>query len=68
MYMSALYGFSYSLEDILHHDGKLYLVFEFMLMDLKKYLDSLPSGEKMESKVLKVSVLPCQLPCISLPL
>lgn len=29
-----------SLEDILHQDSKLYLVFEFMQMDLKKYIDT----------------------------
>lgn len=28
-----------SLEDVLHDDTKLYLVFEFMQMDLKKYMD-----------------------------
>ena len=28
-----------------------------MLMDLKKYLDSLPSGEKMDGKVLKVAAM-----------
>ncbi|KAL5484677.1 hypothetical protein EMCRGX_G021217 [Ephydatia muelleri] len=30
------------LEGILHQDNKLYLVFEFMQMDLKKYLDTIP--------------------------
>lgn len=29
------------LQDILHQDNKLYLVFEYMQMDLKKYLDTL---------------------------
>lgn len=29
-----------SLEEILHQDSKLYLVFEFMQMDLKKYTDT----------------------------
>ena len=32
--------FLHSLEDILHQDIKLYLVFEFMQMDLKKYIDT----------------------------
>ena len=36
-----------SLEDILMTEGKLYLVFEFLTMDLKKYLDSIPSGQFM---------------------
>jgi cyclin-dependent kinase 1 len=30
------------LECIVHHDVKLYLVFEFMQMDLKKYIDTKP--------------------------
>lgn len=33
-----------SLLEILHEDSRLYLVFEFMQMDLKRYLDSIPSG------------------------
>lgn len=49
-----------SLEDILHQDSKLYLVFEYMQMDLKKYLDTLPSGQRIDNKLLKVS-LPCVL-------
>ncbi len=30
----------FSLQDILHQDVKLYLVFEFMHMDLKKFIDT----------------------------
>ena len=30
------------LECIVHQDVKLYLVFEFMQMDLKKYIDTKP--------------------------
>uniref|UniRef100_A0A8C1H1S6 Cell division control protein 2 homolog n=1 Tax=Cyprinus carpio TaxID=7962 RepID=A0A8C1H1S6_CYPCA len=30
--------------DVLMQESKLYLVFEFLSMDLKKYLDSIPSG------------------------
>ncbi|XP_003389019.1 PREDICTED: cyclin-dependent kinase 1-like [Amphimedon queenslandica] len=41
------------LEDIIHQDLKLYLVFEFMCMDLKKYLDSLPAGKFMEPDLVK---------------
>ena len=44
----------YSLEEILLDDGKLYLVFEFLSMDLKKYLDSLPSGQFMDKMLVKV--------------
>ena len=36
-----------SLLDILHEDSRLYLVFEFMQMDLKRYLDSIPSGKQL---------------------
>ena len=35
-------------------DGKLYLVFEFMYMDLKKYFESLPGEEMMEPSLVKV--------------
>ena len=44
----------FSLENIIHHDSKLYLVFEFMQMDLKKYLDSIPSGQQVDPMLLKV--------------
>ena len=33
---------SHRLECIVHNDVKLYLVFEFMQMDLKKYIDTKP--------------------------
>lgn len=46
-----------SLEDILHQESKLYLVFEFMQMDLKKYIDTLPSDQKIDATLLKVSML-----------
>jgi len=44
----------YRLEEILLQDGKLFLVFEFLSMDLKKYLDSLPSGQFMDKMAVKV--------------
>lgn len=31
-----------SLEDVIHEDRKLYLVFEFLDVDLKKHMDSQP--------------------------
>ena len=46
----------YSLEDILHEDIRLYLVFEFMHMDLKKYLDSL-KGKMMDPMLVKVRII-----------
>jgi len=43
------------LEEILLEDGKLYLVFEFLSMDLKKYLDwSLPKDQLMDKMLVKV--------------
>ena len=35
-------------------ENKLYLVFEFLSMDLKKYMDSIPSGQFMEKMLVKV--------------
>ncbi|XP_009070264.1 PREDICTED: cyclin-dependent kinase 1 isoform X3 [Acanthisitta chloris] len=36
------------LQDVITHDSRLYLIFEFLSMDLKKYLDSIPSGHYLE--------------------
>jgi len=52
--VSCCWFVCYSLEEILLEDGKLYLVFEFLSMDLKKYLDSLPSGQFMDKMLVKV--------------
>lgn len=35
-------------------ENKLYLVFEFLSMDLKKYLDTIPKGQFMEPALAKV--------------
>lgn len=40
-------------------DSRLYLIFEFLSMDLKKYLDSIPPGQFMDSSLVKVRV--CRL-------
>lgn len=37
-------------------ENKLYLVFEFLSMDLKKYMDTIPSGQYMDKMLVKVSV------------
>lgn len=42
-----------TLEDVLMQEHKLYLVFEFLSMDLKKYLDTLPSGRLMDPMLVK---------------
>ena len=43
----------FSLQDVLMQDSRLYLIFEFLSMDLKKYLDSIPPGEFMDSSLVK---------------
>lgn len=42
--------------EVLMHESRLYLIFEFLSMDLKKYLDSIPSGQYMDSMLVKVSL------------
>ena len=37
---TMIFSSHHSLEDILHQDNRIYLVFEYMLMDLKKYIDT----------------------------
>ncbi|GIY00411.1 cyclin-dependent kinase 1 [Caerostris extrusa] len=39
--------------DVLLQDNRLYLVFEFLSMDLKKYLDSIPNGKFMDKALVK---------------
>ncbi|VVC90445.1 unnamed protein product [Leptidea sinapis] len=41
------------LEDVLMEESKLYLIFEFLSMDLKKYMDSLGSGKFMNPMTVK---------------
>ncbi|XP_045770226.1 cyclin-dependent kinase 1 [Maniola jurtina] len=41
------------LEDVLMEEARLYLIFEFLSMDLKKYMDSLGSGKFMEPSLVK---------------
>ncbi|XP_015593137.1 cyclin-dependent kinase 1 [Cephus cinctus] len=42
-----------SLVDVLMEEPRLYLIFEFLTMDLKKYMDSLGSGKLMDPSVVK---------------
>lgn len=35
-------------------ENRIYLVFEFLSMDLKKYLDTIPAGKFMDSDLVKV--------------
>lgn len=41
------------LEDVLMQENKLYLVFEFLSMDLKRYMDTIPSGQYMDKMLVK---------------
>lgn len=34
-------------------DNRLYLIFEFLSMDLKKYMDSLPSEKMMDPELVR---------------
>lgn len=42
--------------DVLMQESRLYLIFEFLSMDLKKYLDSIPSGQYMDPMLVKVTI------------
>ncbi|BGP08044.1 hypothetical protein NBRC10512_002890 [Rhodotorula toruloides] len=39
--------------DITHHDTKLYLVFEFLDLDLKRYMDKVGDGDGMGPEIVK---------------
>ncbi|PVD37635.1 hypothetical protein C0Q70_00232 [Pomacea canaliculata] len=41
------------LEDVLMQENKLYLVFEFLSMDLKRYMDTIPAGQAMDRMLIK---------------
>ena len=41
--------------DIVHSDSKLYLVFEFLDMDLKKYMDTMGDKDGLKPHIVKVS-------------
>lgn len=41
------------LEDVLLEESRLFLIFEFLDMDLKKFMDSLGSGKLMEPQIVK---------------
>ncbi len=53
------------LKDVEHSEGRLYLVFEWVDKDLKKYMDSVPEKEGMKMNLIKVRAppLPCSLAC-----
>ncbi|ESP03930.1 hypothetical protein LOTGIDRAFT_230226 [Lottia gigantea] len=41
------------LEDVLMQENKLYLVFEFLSMDLKRYMDTIPNGQFVDKMLVK---------------
>lgn len=42
-----------SLMDVLMQENKLYLVFEFLSMDLKKYMETLPPNKLLDPQLVK---------------
>lgn len=45
---------AHRLLDIVHSEAKLYLVFEFLDMDLKKYMDTIGSEDGLGPALVKV--------------
>ena len=44
------------LRDVILTDARLYLIFEYLAMDLKKYLDCLGEHEEMDSLLIRVRI------------
>ncbi|XP_044758406.1 cyclin-dependent kinase 1 isoform X1 [Coccinella septempunctata] len=42
-----------ALEDVLMEESRIYLIFEYLLMDLKKYMDKIENGKFMDPKLVK---------------
>ena len=40
--------------DVIMQENRLYLVFEFLSMDLKKYIDTFPEDKGMGPKIVQV--------------
>lgn len=45
--------------DIVHSDAKLYLVFEFLDLDLKRYMDSIGDKDGLGPVMVKVRLSSC---------
>lgn len=45
--------FGYRLQDVVHSEKRLYLVFEYLDLDLKKHMDSCPEFSK-DPRLVKV--------------
>ncbi|KHN78242.1 Cyclin-dependent kinase 1 [Toxocara canis] len=53
-----------SLEAVIMQENRLYLIFEFLSMDLRKFLDSIPDGVMMDAKLQKSYLYQvCQAAC-----
>lgn len=44
----------FRLHDVVHHNSKLYLVFEYLDLDLKRYMDSIRASGGMKMDQIKV--------------
>jgi cyclin-dependent kinase len=61
--------------DIVHSDAKLYLVFEFLDLDLKRYMDSIGDKDGLGPNMVRVrpicflppAVIPAMLVCKEVP-
>ncbi|KAI4455055.1 cell division protein kinase [Holotrichia oblita] len=42
-----------SLQDVLMEEARLYLIFEYLTMDLKKYIDKIERGKMMDPRLVK---------------
>ena len=41
------------LQDVIMQENRLYLVFEYLSMDLKRFLDQIQQTDKLEESILK---------------
>merc|ERR1712045_919979 len=41
------------LKDVIMQENRLYLIFEFLTMDLEKYLDTIPAGDMVDKNLVK---------------
>ena len=48
--------FDHRLQDVVHSDKRLYLVFEYLDLDLKKHMDSCPEFSK-DPRLVKVCLI-----------
>lgn len=61
MKLTSLILFGNRLLDVVHSERRLYLVFEYLDLDLKKHMDSCPEFSK-DTGVVKVSKIKIYIP------